>query len=214
VTPPVFEYTAVNSIDEAVAELGQHGDRAKLLAGGQSLVPLLNMRLATPESAILSTLTFEGVVQQHGCKVLVSNNTGSDLSNVDFELTFGTHPAAALLQNPDFENADPGAYFNCHTAPPSGSTFQPNMVLDVVTNFSGFPSGTVKTGTDYPYDYPFADHDRCFDYNNQPSAQWRIAIAAGATATRRVEFRSGDLKKWSIGIGILPQGQEILIRRA
>jgi aerobic carbon-monoxide dehydrogenase medium subunit len=52
VKPPVFEYTAVGSIDEAVAELGQHGDAAKLLAGGQSLVPLLNMRLATPERLI------------------------------------------------------------------------------------------------------------------------------------------------------------------
>jgi carbon-monoxide dehydrogenase medium subunit len=52
VKPPVFEYTAVSSIDEAVAELGQHGDAAKLLAGGQSLVPLLNMRLATPERLI------------------------------------------------------------------------------------------------------------------------------------------------------------------
>jgi len=50
--PPVFEYTAVESIDEAVAELGQHGDAAKLLAGGQSLVPLLNMRLATPERLV------------------------------------------------------------------------------------------------------------------------------------------------------------------
>ena len=50
--PPVFEYTAVGSIDEAVAELRQHGDTAKLLAGGQSLLPLLNMRLAAPERLI------------------------------------------------------------------------------------------------------------------------------------------------------------------
>jgi carbon-monoxide dehydrogenase medium subunit len=47
--PPVFEYTAVGSVEEAVGALAQHGDAAKLLAGGQSLVPLLNMRLATPE---------------------------------------------------------------------------------------------------------------------------------------------------------------------
>jgi carbon-monoxide dehydrogenase medium subunit len=50
--PPVFAYTAVESVDEAVAELTQHGDAAKVLAGGQSLVPLLNMRLATPERLI------------------------------------------------------------------------------------------------------------------------------------------------------------------
>ena len=46
--PPVFEYTAVGSVDEAVAELARHGEAAKLLAGGQSLIPLLNMRLAAP----------------------------------------------------------------------------------------------------------------------------------------------------------------------
>jgi aerobic carbon-monoxide dehydrogenase medium subunit len=52
VKPPVFEYTAAGSIDEALAELEQHGDAAKLLAGGQSLVPLLNMRLDPPERLI------------------------------------------------------------------------------------------------------------------------------------------------------------------
>lgn len=50
--PPVFEYTAVRSVDEAVAELARHGDAAKLLAGGQSLVPMLNMRLTAPSRLI------------------------------------------------------------------------------------------------------------------------------------------------------------------
>jgi carbon-monoxide dehydrogenase medium subunit len=52
VKPPVFDYTAVRSVDEAVAELARHGDEAKLLAGGQSLVPMLNMRLAAPARLI------------------------------------------------------------------------------------------------------------------------------------------------------------------
>jgi carbon-monoxide dehydrogenase medium subunit len=52
VKPAVFAYTAVGSIDQAVAELERHGDAAKLLAGGQSLVPLLNMRLATPDRLV------------------------------------------------------------------------------------------------------------------------------------------------------------------
>jgi aerobic carbon-monoxide dehydrogenase medium subunit len=47
--PPRFEYAAPRKTDEAVALLSQHGDRAKVLAGGQSLVPLLNFRLARPE---------------------------------------------------------------------------------------------------------------------------------------------------------------------
>ena len=50
--PPPFEYAAPRKTDEAVALLAQHGDRAKVLAGGQSLLPLLNFRLARPEVLI------------------------------------------------------------------------------------------------------------------------------------------------------------------
>ena len=46
--PPPFDYVAPTSIDEAVAALAQGGIEAKVLAGGQSLVPLLNFRLARP----------------------------------------------------------------------------------------------------------------------------------------------------------------------
>jgi carbon-monoxide dehydrogenase medium subunit len=46
--PPRFEYFAPESVDEALGLLRQHGYDAKVLAGGQSLMPLLNMRLARP----------------------------------------------------------------------------------------------------------------------------------------------------------------------
>ena len=47
--PPPFEYCAVSSVEEALDLLAEHGDEAKILAGGQSLVPLLALRLARPE---------------------------------------------------------------------------------------------------------------------------------------------------------------------
>jgi carbon-monoxide dehydrogenase medium subunit len=50
--PPRFEYVAPRSEEEALALLGEHRDRAKLLAGGQSLIPLMNFRLAQPEIVI------------------------------------------------------------------------------------------------------------------------------------------------------------------
>ncbi len=46
--PAPFEYVAPASLDEAVEELRRSDGEGKLLAGGQSLIPLLNMRLATP----------------------------------------------------------------------------------------------------------------------------------------------------------------------
>jgi carbon-monoxide dehydrogenase medium subunit len=48
VIPAPFEYARAGSADEAVALLGEHGDEAKLLAGGMSLLPLMKLRLATP----------------------------------------------------------------------------------------------------------------------------------------------------------------------
>lgn len=46
-TPPLT-YKRVHSLEEAVSVLGQYGDDAKVLAGGQSLIPMLNFRLARP----------------------------------------------------------------------------------------------------------------------------------------------------------------------
>jgi carbon-monoxide dehydrogenase medium subunit len=46
--PAAFEYVVANSIEQAVAALAQAGGDAKILAGGQSLVPMLNFRLLRP----------------------------------------------------------------------------------------------------------------------------------------------------------------------
>jgi len=46
--PPLFEYHDPATLDEALALLKAHGDEAKVLAGGQSLGPMLNMRLIYP----------------------------------------------------------------------------------------------------------------------------------------------------------------------
>lgn len=50
--PPPFEYHDPRAIDEAVALLARYGDDAKILAGGQSLLPMLNLRLARPAAVI------------------------------------------------------------------------------------------------------------------------------------------------------------------
>jgi aerobic carbon-monoxide dehydrogenase medium subunit len=46
--PAAFDYVRAGSAQEAVSLLSQHGDDAKLLAGGHSLIPLMKLRLASP----------------------------------------------------------------------------------------------------------------------------------------------------------------------
>ena len=67
--PTSFEYLAPSGINEAIALLRQYGEDAKLLAGGQSLVPMMKLRLARPKYLIdlnripnLSTIT-----EHEGC---------------------------------------------------------------------------------------------------------------------------------------------------
>jgi CO/xanthine dehydrogenase FAD-binding subunit len=63
---PPFEYARATSIEEACGLLHQHGDAAKLIAGGQSLVPMMAFRLLRPswlidinEIAALKFVAFE-----------------------------------------------------------------------------------------------------------------------------------------------------------
>ncbi|WP_375482163.1 FAD binding domain-containing protein [uncultured Jatrophihabitans sp.] len=46
--PPAFDYVRAGSVDEAVSLLHEHGDDAKLLAGGHSLLPMMKLRFAFP----------------------------------------------------------------------------------------------------------------------------------------------------------------------
>jgi carbon-monoxide dehydrogenase medium subunit len=50
--PPPFEYLRPKNVPEAVAMLQQHGDNAKVLSGGQSLIPMMKLRLARPSHLI------------------------------------------------------------------------------------------------------------------------------------------------------------------
>jgi carbon-monoxide dehydrogenase medium subunit len=52
VKPARFDYHAPRSVDEALVLLGRYGGDAKVLAGGQSLIPLLNFRLARPAALV------------------------------------------------------------------------------------------------------------------------------------------------------------------
>jgi carbon-monoxide dehydrogenase medium subunit len=62
--PSRFRYEAPRSIDEALAVLGDGGDYAKVLAGGQSLVPMMKLRFATPE-LIVDINNLPGLAYHH-----------------------------------------------------------------------------------------------------------------------------------------------------
>jgi carbon-monoxide dehydrogenase medium subunit len=85
VIPAAFDYVRAGSAEEAISLIGEHGDEAKFLAGGHSLLPLMKLRLAQPT-------------------VLVDIGRLSDLSYIR---DAGDHVAiGALTRHMDVENSD------------------------------------------------------------------------------------------------------------
>ncbi len=82
--PSSFDYVVVNSVPEAVALLDQHGDEAKILAGGQSFIPILRFRLASPA-------------------LLIDINRITDLEYI--QETDGTLHIGALTREAELENS-------------------------------------------------------------------------------------------------------------
>ncbi|HLM03731.1 MAG TPA: FAD binding domain-containing protein [Blastococcus sp.] len=75
ITAP-FEYLRVTSPEEAVAALSEHGDDAKLLAGGHSLLPLMKLRLATPAVLVdISRIPGLSYVRVEGNEVAIGAGT-------------------------------------------------------------------------------------------------------------------------------------------
>ena len=66
--PAPFDYFAPRSLAEALEHLRQHGDDAKILAGGQSLLPMLNLRIARPAALvdINGVAGLDGLTEKNG----------------------------------------------------------------------------------------------------------------------------------------------------
>jgi carbon-monoxide dehydrogenase medium subunit len=70
--PASFDYIAPKTVDEAVRALAAHGEEAKLLAGGHSLLPLMKLRLASPKLLIdLGRIPALGAISQQEDKIVV-----------------------------------------------------------------------------------------------------------------------------------------------
>jgi carbon-monoxide dehydrogenase medium subunit len=83
VIPAAFDYVRAHSADEAFAQLQQHGAEARILAGGQSLIPAMRFRLARPS-------------------VLVDINAATDLSYIRLN---GTLAIGAIARDSAIERA-------------------------------------------------------------------------------------------------------------
>lgn len=81
--PASFEYSAPTTLDEVVALLAKHGDGARLLAGGHSLVPLMKLRLAQPGHIVdlRRVSALRGVRRETGALAIGAMTTHAELAS-------------------------------------------------------------------------------------------------------------------------------------
>jgi carbon-monoxide dehydrogenase medium subunit len=143
VIPASFDYVRPSTVDEAVQALASAGEDAKVLAGGQSLLPVLRMRLATPTTLIdLGRVAELRGVREDGDALVI----GSMTTHYDVQRDSLVAEHAALLKEATDTVADPqirhrgtlgGAISH---ADPAGDLLAPVLALDASLVLAG-PSG-------------------------------------------------------------------------
>jgi carbon-monoxide dehydrogenase medium subunit len=106
--PPAFEYLRPNTVPEAIAFLQQYGDDAKILSGGQSLIPMMKFRLARPSHLIdinrisgLSYIKEEGGYLKIGGLVREAELEDSPLISQKYPILFDT---SRVIADPQIRN--------------------------------------------------------------------------------------------------------------
>ncbi len=118
--PSRFEYHRAASLDEALELLERYGDDAKVLAGGQSLIPVMKLRLATPGHIVdIGKLGLNEVVESDGRLRVGALTRHKDLERSD--LLKARYPvmaaAAPLISDPIVRNLGTIGGSLCHADP-------------------------------------------------------------------------------------------------
>jgi carbon-monoxide dehydrogenase medium subunit len=144
--PAKFDYVAPTSVEEALGALAEHGDDAKLMAGGQSLLPVLRMRLNAPEVVIdLGRIdTLRGVREDGEALVIGALTTHAEVVTNDLVRQHASLLSKAAVEVADSQVRHRGTIGgSCAHADPAGDMGSATLALDAEFVIAG--SGGTRT---------------------------------------------------------------------
>ena len=118
--PSRFEYHRPDSLEEALQILAEHGDEAKVLAGGQSLIPVMKLRLASPAHLVdIGRLGMDAIAESNGRLTVGALARHRDLERSELlETRYPVMAAAApLISDPIVRNLGTIGGSLCHADP-------------------------------------------------------------------------------------------------
>jgi aerobic carbon-monoxide dehydrogenase medium subunit len=221
--PANFGYVAARSLDEALQLLNQHGEDAKLLAGGHSLLPAMKLRLASPRTLIdlgtvpgLSNVRLDGDKLAIGAMTVHADVGSSDLVRKHFP---GLIDAASVIGDVQVRNrgtiggsvahADPAADF-----PVILTALNASFVLKSIKGVRTVPADEFFTDyfttamtpneilTEILVPLPPTNSGSAYQKLAHPASGY-VVVSAGAVITRQ---QSGSCASARIAIGGLGSG--------
>ncbi len=154
--PASFDYIAPTTVDEAVAALDEAGEDAKILAGGQSLLPVLRMRLADPGMVVdLGKVTeLRGVREDGDSLVIGATTTHHDVLGDPLVQQHAKLVALATRTVADPQVRHRGTFGGSLAhADPAGDLLAPALALDAEMVIAGTSGRRVVPASEFFVDF-------------------------------------------------------------
>jgi len=192
--PAPFEYARATSVADAVALLTRHGPESRVVAGGHSLIPMMKLRLANPETLIdindlseLGTIRLDGDHLAIGALVRHAELLGSAVAGEHFPIL---HDAERVIADPVVRNRGTVGGSLCQADPSEdlSAAFSAISALAVITGADGERTVPVREMHVGPYQTVVGDAELLTEI--------RVPIRpGGSSAYAKVERRVGD---WAV----------------
>jgi aerobic carbon-monoxide dehydrogenase medium subunit len=206
--PAPFEYERASSVDEAIALLERHGEEARLIAGGHSLLPLMKLRLASPEVLVdindltdLQRIWVEDNLLRIGAMVRHADLLASAVVGEHYRIL---HDAERVIADPVVRNRGTIGGSLCHADPAEDLSAALGAIrAEVVIRGSGgervVPVRELQTG---PFETVVGPAEI--------ATEIRLPIKAGTgSAYTKVERRAGDYAIAAAGTVVRLDGDTI-----
>ncbi|CNE97523.1 carbon monoxide dehydrogenase%2C medium subunit [Mycobacterium tuberculosis] len=189
--PANFEYAKATTVEEALALLARHGDEARVVAGGHSLIPMMKLRLAQPDALVdindvteLSRIRIDGGELCVGALVRHAELLGSAVAGEHFPIL---HDAERVIADPVVRNR----------GTVGGSLCQADPSEDLSAAFGALRASAVIRGPGGERVVPLREfHTGPYETVVEPGellTELRVPIRpGGSSAYVKVERRVGD----------------------
>ena len=215
-TPAPFDYERATSVEGAIASLAEHGPEARLIAGGHSLLPMMKLRLATPDHLIdINDLEELSYIEERITEIRIGALT-RHCELLDSELLARRAPvfrdAEEVIADPVVRNRGTigGSLCQADAAEDLSAVcaaLKANVVIRGPAHHPDNPGGERTVGMDGFYLGPFTTTVGA----DEMLTEIRIPLRSGAgSAHEKVERRAGDFAIAAVSAAVWIEGGTIV----